>query len=233
MAVAARRSDLDHAVADLEHRDVERAAAEVEHEHRLLPLLVHPVGERRRGRLVDDPQHLETGDPARVLGRLALRVVEVRRHRDHGLGDPLAEELGGVVGELAQHLRRDLLGRVLLAADLEPDRVVRPLDDLVGDDLRLLVDLAPAPADEPLGRVDRRLRVEDRLALGHLAHQPLAVLGERDHRGCHPPALGVGDDLGLSALHRRGDHRVRGSQIDANRLCHVSSSQSCADRCCP
>ena len=90
--------------------------------------------------------------------------------------------LRGVLGQLAQHQRRDLLRRVLLAADLEAHRVVRALDDLVGDDLRLLVDLAPLAPDEALGRVDRRLRVEDRLALGDLPDQPLAVLGERDDR---------------------------------------------------
>ena len=102
--------------------------------------------------------------------------------------------LRGVVGQLAQDQRRDLLRRVLLAADLEAHRVVRALDDLVGDDLRLLVDLAPLAPDEALGRVDRRLGVEDRLALGDLADEPLPVLGERDHgrrrRGA-PSAFGM------------------------------------------
>jgi hypothetical protein len=43
-----------------EHRHVERAAAEVEDEDRLVAaFLVEPVRERGRGRLVDDAQHLE------------------------------------------------------------------------------------------------------------------------------------------------------------------------------
>ena len=91
--VAGRGADLDHAVADVEDAHVERAAAEVEDEHGLVALLVQPVGQRGRGRLVDDPQHLEAGDPAGVLGRLPLGVVEVGRHGDDGLGDLLAEEL--------------------------------------------------------------------------------------------------------------------------------------------
>jgi hypothetical protein len=94
VGVAGGRPHLDHAVADVEDADVERAAAEVEDQHGLVLLLVQPVGERRRGRLVDDAQDLEAGDLAGVLGRLALRVVEVRRDGDDRLGDLLAEELG-------------------------------------------------------------------------------------------------------------------------------------------
>ena len=80
--VAVGRLDLEHAVADLEHGDVEGAAAEVEHEHGLvLRRLVEAVGEGSRGRLVDDPQHLEAGDLAGFLRGGALGVVEVRRGR--------------------------------------------------------------------------------------------------------------------------------------------------------
>ena len=74
---------LEHAVADLEDRHVEGAAAEVEHEDRLVgrALLVEPVGEGGRGGLVDDAQHLEAGDLAGLLGGGALGVVEVGRAR--------------------------------------------------------------------------------------------------------------------------------------------------------
>ena len=83
VVVAVRRLHLEDAVAELEHRDVERAAAEVEDEDRLVgALLVEAVGERGRGRLVDDAQDVEAGDLAGVLRRLALRVVEVGGHGD-------------------------------------------------------------------------------------------------------------------------------------------------------
>ena len=103
VAVATGGADLDDTVADLQHGDVERAPAEVEHQDGLLPLLVHPVGERGGGRLIDDAQHFQPGDLPGVPCRLALGVVEVGGHRDHGLGDALAEVLGGILGELAQH----------------------------------------------------------------------------------------------------------------------------------
>jgi hypothetical protein len=107
--VAVGRLDLEDAVADLEHGHVERAAAQVEHRDLLVLLLVEPVGQRGRRRLVDDAQDLEARDLAGVLGRLALRVVEVGRHRDDGLRDLLAEVGLGVGLQLAQDEGRDLL----------------------------------------------------------------------------------------------------------------------------
>jgi hypothetical protein len=77
--VAVGRLHLEDAVADLDDRDVERAAAEVVDRHvsRCRGSATDAVGEGRRRRLVDDAVHVEAGDLAGVLGRLALRVVEV------------------------------------------------------------------------------------------------------------------------------------------------------------
>ena len=94
VGVAGGRLDLEDAVRKLEHRNVEGAAAEVVDRDGLrAPPLVDAIGERRRGGLVDDAQHLEAGDASGVLGRLALRVVEVRRDGDDRLGHRLAEKL--------------------------------------------------------------------------------------------------------------------------------------------
>ena len=92
VVVAGGRLDLEDAVAELEHRHVERAAAEVEDEDRLVgAFLVEPVRECGRGRLVDDAEDVEAGDLAGVLRRLALRVVEVGGDGDDGVRDGLAE----------------------------------------------------------------------------------------------------------------------------------------------
>ena len=87
--VAVGRLHLEHAVADLENGNVERAAAKVVDRDRAGLLLVETVGERRRGRLVDDAQHFEAGDLAGILGGLALGVVEIGRNGDDRLLDLL------------------------------------------------------------------------------------------------------------------------------------------------
>ena len=197
--VAVGRLDLEDAVADLQHRHVERAAAEVEHEDGLvLGLLVEAVGEGRRRRLVDDPQDLEAGDLPGLLGGRALVVVEVRRHRDDRLGDGVTEVALGVALELLEDAGRDLLRRVHLAVD---------------------VVALPVLAHVALDRAERAVGVGDGLALGDLADEHLAALGEGDDRRRRARALGVGDDDGVAAL-EDGDDGVGGTEVDADGLGH-------------
>ncbi len=221
VVVARGGLDLEHAVADLEHGHVEGAAAEVEHEDRLVGLLlVEPVGERRRRGLVDDALDVEARDLAGVLGRLALVVVEVRRDGDHRGVDAVAQ-VGLRVGlQLLEDHRADLGRGELLAARLHARVAVRAGDDLERDDLLLLLDLGLLAAHEALDREDRVLGVGHCLPLGRSAHEALAALRERDHRGGRPRALGVLDHGGLAAL-EDGHARVGRAEIDADRLAHV------------
>ena len=147
-------------LADLEEGHVEGAATEVEDEDELVLLaLVEAVGERGRGRLVDDAQDVEARDLAGLLGGLALGVVEVRRDGDDGVGDGLAEVGLRVALELLEDAGADLLRGVVLAVDLGG---------------------LPVGAHVALDRPDRAVDVGDGLALGDLADEHLAVLGERD-----------------------------------------------------
>ena len=199
MVVTAGGLDLDDALADLQQRHVERAAAEVEDQDGLLLLaLVQAVGERGGGRLVDDAQHVQPGDLAGLLGGLALGVVEVGRDGDHRVGDRLAEVGLRVALELLQHAGADLLRGVVLAVD---------------------VDLPARVAHVALDRADGPVDVGHGLTLGHLADEHLAVLGERDDAGRGARTLGVGDDLRLAAG-QYGDDGVGGTEVDADRSCH-------------
>ena len=221
VVVAVRGLHLEDAVAKLEDRDVERAAAEVEDEDRLVgALLVEAVRQRGRGRLVDDADDVEAGDLAGVLRRLALCVVEVGRDGDHRVGDRLAEVRLGVRLQLLEDHRGDLRRRVLLVLGLDAHVAVLAFDDLVRDDLHLLGDLAELAAHEALDREDRVLRVRHLLALGRRADESLPVLRERDDGRRRAAALGVRNDGRLTAL-EHGHAAVGRAEVDTNGLRHL------------
>ncbi len=198
LGVPGGRLDLEDPLADLEQRHVEGPSAQVEDQDRLVVLLVEPVCQCGRRRLVDDPKHFEPGDLSGLVGGLALGVVEVRRDRDDRLGDLVAQVGLGVALQLPEDLRRDLLGRPLLAVDVHG------------------CVLAPHLA---LDRTDRPVGVGDGLPLGDLPDHDLSGLGEPDDRWGGPRALRVRDHDRLAAL-QNDNHRVRGPQIDPNCTWH-------------
>ena len=184
-------------------------------------VLVETVGERRRGRLVDDAQHFKAGDLAGVLGGLALGVVEVSGNRDDRLIDLLAEMgLGGLL-HLLQDEGGDLRGRIGLAVGLDPGIAVGCLDDLVGDELLVLFHhwIVVAAADQALHRKEGPLGIGDSLALGRLADEAFAVVAKGHDRRRRPHALGILDDFGVLAIHD-GDARIGGAEIDPDDLSH-------------
>ena len=91
MRVAIRGLHLNHAFAHFQNRNIERAAAEVIHRDGLVLAFIQPVSQGRRRRLIDNALYIQPGNLARVLGRLALRVIEVRRNRDDGFRHLLAQ----------------------------------------------------------------------------------------------------------------------------------------------
>ena len=110
---------------------------------------------------------------------------------------------------------------MLLAAGLDPGVAVVALDDLVGDELRVLLGhrIVVAAADQALDREDGVFGIGDRLALGRLADQPLAVLGEGDDRRRGARAFRILDDLGVLAVHD-GDAGVGRAEVDTDYFCH-------------
>ena len=213
-SVAAGGLDLHHALAHLQDGDIESAAAQVEDQDGLQLLLVQPVGQGRGCRLVDDAQYIESSDPASVLGGLALGVVEVGRHRDHRLPHLLAQVGLSVPLQLLQDHGRDLLGSIGLARDRNVDASIArwPFHDLVGQYLLSFFHLwvIVSPPHQALDGEDGVVGVDSGLALGHLAHQSLARLGESHHRGAEPSPLSGGDNRRIAAF-QHGDDGVRRS----------------------
>ena len=227
MRVAVRREHLEDAVVDREERDVEGAATKVKDQDVLLALLlVHAVGDGRRGGLVDDALHRHAADRARVLRRLALRVVEVGRHRDDGVLHLAAQEGLGRGPHLREDHGADLLRRedLLLPTfkdDLHVGLVVlgheREGEELLVRLHGLLVELA---ADQTLHIKDRVLGVDGGLVLRRVADQALAGVVPRDVRGRDAVALVVRDDLDAAVL-EDADARVRRAQINTDDRAQV------------
>ena len=199
VVVARGRADLDDTVTDFQQRDVESAAAQVEDQDGLfLIALVQAIGQGCGSGFVDDAQHIQARDLAGFLGRLALGVIEVRRHRDDRVGDVLAEVAFRIPLQFLQRTRADLLGGVVLAVDLD----------------------GPVGAHMALDRPDRAVDVGHRLVLGGLADQHLAVTCKGHHRRGRAGSLGVGDDDRVATLENRDD-RVGGPEVDSDRTSHV------------
>ncbi len=213
--VTAGGEHLEDVAGELEHGHVEGAAAQIVHEDLLIQAAVEAVGERGGGGLVDDALDVEAGQAARLLHRVALVVVVVGRDGDDGFLDGPAEELLGD----GLHLPEDEAGHVRqgvrLAAQHHRRVPLRALDDVVVEvALELLhhlgVVLAP---DEPLGAVERVLRVGDHLVLGDAADQEISLARERDHGRQDQVAAVGGDDLRDAVAHRR-DQRVGRAQVN-------------------
>src|SRR4051812_3423500 len=82
--VAAGGKDVEDAVANAKDRDVERAAAEVEHDDALVDAALEAIGQRGRRRFVDDAFDGQSRNRAGVLGGLTLRIIEVGGNGDDG-----------------------------------------------------------------------------------------------------------------------------------------------------
>mmetsp|Transcript_41934 Transcript_41934/g.95275 ORF Transcript_41934/g.95275 Transcript_41934/m.95275 type:complete len:243 (+) Transcript_41934:1358-2086(+) len=159
---------LEDAAGDLQDGDVKGATSQVVDRQDLPVLLVHAERKRRSRGLVDDPEHVQAGNLAGVLGGLPLGVVEIRRHCDNRLRHGAPQVCLGSLLHLPEHEGADLAGRVLLTLRLDPSVVSgRRLDHLVREVLHVLLRslVVKSSADQSLGGEHRVLRVGDRLPL--------------------------------------------------------------------
>ena len=213
-------------LGNLNDRDIEGTATQVVHRDGVVALgLVHAVGQRRRGGLVDNAFDVQPGDLAGVLGGLALGIVKIRRHGDNRLGHGLAEKFLRGFLHFAQYFSGDLRRCHFLAPHLYPGIAIVGLDDLVRDHLDVFLDhiVLEFTTDQALHRKQGIVRVGHRLALGALAHQDFAILGITDDGRRGAVTLRVLYHPGLAPL----EYRYAGvgrAQVDSNNLAHLCVS---------
>mmetsp|Transcript_14595 Transcript_14595/g.29217 ORF Transcript_14595/g.29217 Transcript_14595/m.29217 type:complete len:108 (-) Transcript_14595:401-724(-) len=105
MGVTSSGLHLKDSVVDGQEGDIEGTSSKIVDQDVLLTtaLLFQTISNGSSSRLVDDTKHVETSDQTSVLGRLALRVVEVRGNGNNSVLDVLAKE---ALSSLL-HLRQD------------------------------------------------------------------------------------------------------------------------------
>ena len=224
LGVSAGGLDVKDAIGDTQHRHIEGAASQVEHQHPFDGAAIEAIGQGCSGGFVEDPLHADAGEASGIAGGLALGIVEIGRHGDHRRLDRLAQVGGGVIDELAQQAGDQFFGGVFpfrgRADHAHVALVVGP--DRVGHCQAALFQFIPAPTDVALEVGKGIARIEHQLAPGQLAHQQLLLPVEAQHRGGRAPPFGAGDHLGTAAFQHR-HHGVGGAKVDANDPPHGSA----------
>jgi hypothetical protein len=219
--VAIGAEHLEDALVQFQDREVERAAAEVVNGDLGAVLqLIEAIGQRGGGGLVDDALDLQSGQFAGADGGVALRVVEVGRHRDDGTGDGFAERGLRVVLQLLQDLRGDLLRRPSTAVQGDRDGAGAFALDRIRHQHFLARDVAAAAAHEAFHGVNGFGWLQHPHPVGPVADDGSGIRSRNmHHRRRQALALGVRDDIRNAAVHD-GDERIGGAEINADNLAH-------------
>ena len=106
--VATGGQHLKNAFCQAQNRDVKRATAQIVDRVNALTGVVESISDGCRGRLIDETQHLQTGHLRGVFCRLALRVVKIRRHRDHRTIQVISEGVFSPITQRSQNIGTDL-----------------------------------------------------------------------------------------------------------------------------
>ncbi len=172
-------------IGDFDNGNVEGTAAQIIYRNLAVALAVFVQSERQCGssRFVDDALYIETRDTTGVLGRLALRVIEISRHRDDGFGHFFAEVIFGGLFHLAQHFRGNLRRCKPLVAHRDPCIAIVGFGNLIRHQADIFLDFFffKLAANQALDCVQGVFGIGDGLTFRRRADQNLAILLVRDN----------------------------------------------------
>ncbi|MNJ08453.1 NAD-specific glutamate dehydrogenase [compost metagenome] len=214
-AVATGGKHFKHAAGQAQDGNIEGTAAQVVNGHQAFSVLVQAIGHGCSSRLVEQAQHVQPGQTRRILGSLALGVVEIGRH-----GDYRAHQLAtqGFFSALTQHLEdigRDF-HRAFRALHGVDERHVRlTADKAVRQLLTQLLDVCQATAHQAL---DRQHGIEWVAGCGVTRYlTDIDVVGMVTHgRRQDDPTLSVGQGLAAAAA-QCCDQGVGGAKVNPHR----------------
>ncbi|MNE06232.1 NAD-specific glutamate dehydrogenase [compost metagenome] len=213
--VATGSHDLEDTAGQAQNGNIESTATQVVDRHHAFGVLIQAVGHGCRGRLVEQAQYVEAGQFGRILGRLALGVVEIGRHGDYRPHQFTAQGLFSSLTQGLENIGRDF-HRAFRALDRVDKRHVRlAADKTVGQLLAQLFDVRQATPHQAFDRQHGVERIARGSRLGRLAHiDTIGVVAHRRWQDDLP--LRVGKRLGKTTA-QRSDQRIGSAKVDANR----------------
>ena len=195
--------------------NIESAATQIEHGINAFARVVQAVGNGRGGGFVDQAQNVQAGQLRGVFGGLALGIVKVSGHGDHGAVQVVVEGVFGAVTQGGQNFGAHLHRRFGALHRLDAEHALFAGGELIGQ-LAAVGDVVQATPHEAFDRGDGVDRVAgSRL---HRVKTDLAALPRHeahDRRQDHPTIV-VGQALGHAAAHR-SHQRMGGAQVNAHR----------------
>ena len=183
LGIATGGLHIKHALSDAQHRHIEGAATQVEHQHPLHGAAIEPIGQRSGRRFIENALNADARQATGVPRGLALGIVEVGGHRDHRRLNGLTEIRAGVVNEFAKNAGHQLLGRVFAFSGRTDHPHIALIVGPHGVRHReaAVLKLLPLPADETLEVGEGVARIEHELTPCQLTHQQLSVFAEANH----------------------------------------------------
>src|SRR6266478_4263510 len=230
MSVAVGGKNLENiAVArgdQFEDGNVEGAAAEIVDGDFAALFFVEAIGEGRSGGLIDEAKNFEAGDFTRILGGLALSIIEIGGDGDDGAVNGFAKISFGPVFQFAQDERGDFWRSENSVAEQNADDVLARRVDAERKQFQFILDICRAATHETLHGINRALRLRKQAAACGFANDYIAVRIEADDRGAKRVAVGTRDTLRL-ARQRVGvcDEAVSGTEIDSYDSAHSENRE--------
>ena len=215
--VAPGGDHLEHTLSQPQHGNVKGTAAQVVHGIGAFAGVVQAIGNRCRRGFVDQAQQVQARKLGRILGGLALRIVEVRGHGDDRAVEVIVERVFRAVTQRGQDFGTDFHGALGASAGLQADHALFGLRlEGVGQLLDLRPQVGQAATHEALHRHDGVGRVLHFVSTRLVANLALTLGGVTHHgRQQHPPLV-IRQALGHAVAHR-GHQGMGRTQVDPHR----------------
>ena len=216
--VAIRGQHFEDPVIEFQQRNIKGSPAQVvDRDARFRFHLVKPISQSGRRGLVHDSFHGESSELAGSLGRVALRVVKIGRHRDDGAMNSPADTSLRVCFELFQDNGGNLFRRKFAGSDLDTKRLAGLACQAIRHRAILRRHFFAAQSDEPFDRIDGRVRPKHTHARSGGAHDRLARLGEMNDRRRQARPFRPRDQDREARVHH-ADERVGRAQVNADDI---------------